>query len=185
MQNEQIEIQPCKKKKDSFLGELIRTIVPTAIITLLFLYLVGQLAIVCGNSMNNTLYDGDVVFMEKITQRFSNLDRFDIVVFDSNLNNHQEFIKRIIGLPGETVRIDENGNIYVDEKLIEENFGKDVMVYAGIASEGVTLKENEYFVLGDNRNNSKDSRFPDLGVVNYYQIKGRVCISLIPFVTIK
>lgn len=185
MQNEQIEIQPCKKKKDSFLGELIRTIVPTAIITLLFLYLVGQLAIVCGNSMNNTLYDGDVVFMEKITQRFSNLDRFDIVVFDSNLNNHQEFIKRIIGLPGETVRIDENGNIYVDEKLIEENYGKDVMVYAGIASEGVTLKENEYFVLGDNRNNSKDSRFPDLGVVNYYQIKGRVCISLIPFVTIK
>lgn len=170
-----------EKTKNSFLGELIRTIVPTAIITLLFLYLVGQLAVVNGNSMNDTLHNNDIVFMEKITQRFSSLKRFDVIVFDSKLKNHQDYIKRIIGLPGETVRIDDNGNIYINDNLLKENYGKETMMYNGIAANGITLGENEYFVLGDNRNNSEDSRFEELGVVNYYQIKGKVCLSLIPF----
>lgn len=130
--------------------------------------------------MNDTLNDGDLIFMEKITQRFGELDRYDIIIFDSNLNQ-QDFIKRIIGLPGETVRIDKSGNIYINEQLIEENYGKEIMIYPGIAEEGVTLGEKEYFVLGDNRNNSEDSRFAELGPINYYQIKGKVCFSIIPF----
>lgn len=140
----------------------------------------GQLAVVCGRSMNDTLNDGDLIFMEKITQRFGELDRYDIIIFDSNLNQ-RDFIKRIIGLPGETVRIDKSGNIYINEQLIEENYGKEIMIYPGIAEEGVTLGEKEYFVLGDNRNNSEDSRFVELGPINYYQIKGKVCFSIIPF----
>lgn len=130
--------------------------------------------------MNDTLNDGDLIFMEKITQRFGELDRYDIIIFDSNLNQ-RDFIKRIIGLPGETVRIDKSGNIYINEQLIEENYGKEIMIYPGIAEEGVTLGEKEYFVLGDNRNNSEDSRFVELGPINYYQIKGKVCFSIIPF----
>lgn len=173
--------QKKENKKDSFLSELIRTVVPTAIITLLFIYLVGQLGVVCGNSMNDSLYDNDIIFMEKITQRFGTLKRFDVIVFNSHLKNEQDYIKRIIGLPGETVRIDENGNIYINDELLVENYGKEAMIYGGIASDGITLKDNEYFVLGDNRNNSEDSRFEELGAINYYQIKGRVCYSLIPF----
>ena len=168
-----------KKIKNSFLKETIRTIIPTAIFTLLFLYLVGQFAIVCGRSMNDTLQDGDLVFMEKITQRFNTLNRFDIVIFDSNQGS--DFIKRIIGLPGETVRIDTNGNIYINDKLLQENYGKEVMTYPGIAEYGITLGDMEYFVLGDNRNNSEDSRFIEVGPISYYQIRGRVCYSLIPF----
>lgn len=173
-----------KGKRTAFLSELIRTIVPTVIITLSFIYLVGQLAVVCGRSMNDTLNDGDLVFIEKITQRFGELERFDIIVFDSKQNN-QDFIKRIIGLPGETVRIDNNGNIFINETLIEENYGKETMIYAGIAEEGITLGDKEYFVLGDNRNNSEDSRFEELGPVNYYQIKGKVFYSIIPFTKVE
>lgn len=168
-----------KKVKNSFLSEMIRTVIPTAILTLLFLYLVGQFAIVCGRSMNDTLQDGDLVFMEKVTQRFGELSRFDIIIFDSNQGS--DFIKRIIGLPGETVRIDANGNIYIYDRMLSENYGKEVMIYPGIAETGITLGDMEYFVLGDNRNNSEDSRFIEVGPISYYQIKGRVCYSLLPF----
>jgi signal peptidase I len=96
--------------------------------------------------------------------------------------NDTLLIKRIIGLPGENVRIDEDGNIYINDEILEENYGKEtIMPYRedggenlGIALEGITLGEDEYFVLGDNRNASKDSRF--IGPVNRKDISGRICI---------
>ena len=123
--------------------------------------------------------------MEKITKTINKLNRFDVIVFDSGLQDNPEFIKRIIALPGEQIRIDENGTIYINGERLQENYGKEIMKYAGIAESTVTLGENEYFVLGDNRNNSEDSRFSYVGVVNISKIKGRVCISLLPFYTVK
>lgn len=164
----------------SFLKETVRTVLPTALITFMFLFFIGQLAVVNGRSMNDTLKDGDLVFMEKITQRFSSLSRYDIIIFDSGINN-QDFIKRIIGLPEEKVQIDNEGKIFINDNLISESFGKETMVYPGIAENGIKLDEKYYFVLGDNRNNSEDSRFEEVGPINYYKIKGRVCYSLMPF----
>lgn len=174
-----------KQKKNSFFKEFFRIVIPTAILTFLFINFVGQLAVVCGNSMNNNFHDGDIVFMEKITQKFGELERFDVIIFDSGLVENPEFIKRIIALPGEQIRIDNKGNIYVNNERLYENYGNEVMVYPGIAESTVTLAENEYFVLGDNRNNSEDSRFSYVGVVNLSKIKGKICLSLIPFSTIK
>lgn len=174
-----------KQKKNSFFKEFFRIVIPTAFITFLFINFVGQLAVVCGNSMNDNFHDGDIVFMEKITQRFGNLERFDVIIFDSGLVQNPEFVKRIIALPGEQIRIDEKGNIYINGERLYENYGKEVMTYPGIAETTVTLAENEYFVLGDNRNNSEDSRFSYVGVVNLSKIKGKICLSLIPFSTIE
>lgn len=172
---------PNNQKKNSFLSEFLRTIIPTALLTFLFICIVGQLAIVCGDSMNDTLSDGDIIFIEKITQRFSTLKRFDIIVFDSGIENKEEFIKRIIAVPGDKIRIDNNGKIYINGEILTENYGKDTMYYSGIATNTITLAKDEYFVLGDNRNNSEDSRFEEIGLVNITQIKGKVCFSIIPF----
>ena len=91
-----------------------------------------------------------------------------------------DYIKRVIGRPGETVRIDKDGHIYVNDELLEENYGKEVIEDPGIAEDGITLGKDEYFVLGDNRNNSSDSRDPDVGAVSKSQIKGKVWLRLRP-----
>jgi signal peptidase I len=142
-------------------------------------YVVGQVQ-VDGPSMNDTLQDEDRLLINKFSYRFRELDRYDIVVFKYAYDTETDYIKRVIGLPGETVRIDEFGNIYINDELLEEDYGKEVMVDPGIAEKGVTLEANEYFVLGDNRNNSSDSRSPDVGVVSKKQIRGTAWLRLSP-----
>jgi signal peptidase I len=142
-------------------------------------YVVGQVQ-VDGPSMNDTLQDEDRLLINKFSYRFRELDRYDIVVFKYAYDTETDYIKRVIGLPGETVRIDEFGNIYINDELLEEDYGKEVMVDPGIAAKGVTLEANEYFVLGDNRNNSSDSRSPDVGVVSKKQIRGTAWLRLSP-----
>ena len=90
------------------------------------------------------------------------------------------YIKRVIGLPGETVRIDNQGDIYINDELLEEDYGREVIEDPGIAEDGITLGADEYFVLGDNRNNSSDSRDPDVGAVSKSQIRGHVWLRLRP-----
>ena len=91
-------------------------------------------------------------------------------------------MKRIIGLPGESVRIDEQGQIWINDELLEENYGKETMEDPGIAAEPVNLRAGEYFVLGDNRNNSIDSRSPDVGIVRKSQILGSAWLRLYPHI---
>jgi signal peptidase I len=123
--------------------------------------------------------NGDNLIVDKLSYRFSEPERFDIVVFPYQYQEKTYYIKRIIGMPGETVQI-KDGMVYIDGEMLQESYGKEVMEYAGVASEPVELGEDEYFVLGDNRNNSSDSRDPSVGNVYRDQIIGKAFIRIWP-----
>lgn len=150
------------------------------VLTYVIITFVGQRTRVDGRSMMNTLSDGDNLIVEKLSYRFGDPERFDIIVFRPYENEKEYYIKRIIGLPGETVQIDEDGKIYINGEVLEENYGAETIRSAGRASELITLGEDEYFVMGDNRNNSKDSRSEAVGNVNRSQIIGRAWVRIWP-----
>ena len=142
---------------------------------------VGQRTQVSGSSMETTLSDGDNLLVDKITYRFSEPKRFDIIVFPFQYDTDTYYIKRIIGMPSETVQIDYDGNIYINGSLLEESYGREVIQNPGIAAEPITLGEDEYFVMGDNRNNSSDSRDPSVGNIHRKDIIGRAWVRIWPF----
>ena len=149
------------------------------VLTWVIITFVGQRTRVDGRSMMNTLHDGDNLIVEKLSYRFSDPKRFDIIVFPPT-GKKEYYIKRIIGLPGETVQIDENGNIYINGELLEENYGAETIQNPGRAAKPITLGDDEYFVMGDNRNNSKDSRSEEVGHVKRSQIIGRAWLRIWP-----
>lgn len=142
---------------------------------------VGQRTVVNGESMYDTLNDGDNLWVDKFSYHFKEPQRFDIVVFPM-YDGEEYFIKRIIGLPGETVRIDHQGNIYINGELLEEDYGYETIEpgMIGRAFEGVTLGDDEYFVMGDNRNESEDSRFDIVGNVKREDLMGKAVFRLWP-----
>ena len=152
-------------------------------LTYLVIAFVGQRTEVNGGSMEPTLSDEDNLIVDKITYRFSDPERFDIIVFPFKYKEKTYYIKRIIGLPGETVQIDQQGNIYIDGEILHENYGKEVIQpdHIGLASQPITLGDDEYFVLGDNRNNSKDSRVSQVGNIKRDDIIGRAWVRIWPF----
>ena len=171
-----------EEKEVSLKKEIISTVLyllAVIALTFLFVQFVGQRTHVNGDSMNATLEDGDNLIVDKISYRFTKPDRFDIVVFPYQYKEDTYYIKRIIGMPGETVQV-QDGMIYIDGEVLEETYGKEVMQYAGVASEPITLGEDEYFVLGDNRNNSSDSRDPSVGNIKEDQIIGKAFIRIWP-----
>lgn len=127
---------------------------------------------VSGSSMEPTFHDGNKLLMEKVSYRFHFPERFDVIVFPRNGNYF--LIKRIIGMPDETVFIDSEGKIFIDGQVLEENYGMEGISDAGLAGKTVTLGENEYFVLGDNRNASLDSRSEKIGNVRLEDIAGKI-----------
>ncbi len=152
-------------------------------LTYLVIAFVGQRTEVNGGSMEPTLSDEDNLIVDKITYRFSDPERFDIIVFPFKYKEKTYYIKRIIGLPGETVQIDQQGNIYIDGEILNENYGKEVIQpdHIGLASQPITLGDDEYFVLGDNRNNSTDSRESQVGNIKRDDIIGRAWVRIWPF----
>lgn len=142
---------------------------------------VGQRTQVSGSSMETTLSDGDNLLVDKITYRFSEPKRFDIIVFPFQYDTDTYYIKRIIGMPGETVQIDYDGNIYINGSLLKESYGREVIQNPGRADEPITLGKDEYFVMGDNRNNSSDSRNPSVGNIHRKDIIGRAWVRIWPF----
>lgn len=141
----------------------------------------GQRTSVIGSSMEPTLSDGDNLIVDKITYRFREPERFDIIVFPYQYTQNTYYIKRIIGLPGEKVRIDEEGRIYINGEVLRESYGKETIVDAGLAAEEITLGNDEYFVMGDNRNDSADSRFVSVGNIKRQNIMGRAWLRIYPF----
>lgn len=140
---------------------------------------VGQRTQVSGESMETTLSDGDHLIVDKISYRFNDPQRYDIIVFPYRLEKNTYYIKRIIGLPGETVQI-VNGYVYINGVQLDEHYGNEVMEEAGLAAEPITLGADEYFVLGDNRNNSQDSRAANVGVIHRDEILGRAWVRIWP-----
>ena len=114
---------------------------------------VGQRTEVEGASMENTLHNGDNLIVDKLSYRFRDPERFDIIVFPFQYQTNTYYIKRIIGLPGETVQIMEDGSIYINGEKMEESYGREVIQpeTIGRAAEPIILGEDEYFVMGDNR----------------------------------
>lgn len=143
------------------------------LITYLVIHYVGQRTQVSGTSMEYTLSDGDNLIVDKISYRFQKPERFDIIVFPFRYEEDTYYIKRIIGLPGETVQIDAAGTIFIDGEALEESYGREIMLDAGQAAEPIKLGDDEYFVLGDNRNVSEDSRSGNIGPISKSMITGR------------
>lgn len=151
-------------------------------------YAFGNQVVVSGNSMSPLLNSDDIVLMNQIALDLGKPERFDIVVFqreDQKMN-----IKRIIGLPGETVQI-QNGQVWINGQVLEEEKRKieidgeiieeeKKIALAGLAENPILLGEDEYFLLGDNRDSSEDSRFANVGGVKEAQIIGKVWFRIYP-----
>ncbi|MBR1471434.1 MAG: signal peptidase I [Lachnospiraceae bacterium] len=173
-----------KKRRAAAIGREILSnslfLLVVLVITLLLVKYVGQRTVVVGESMEHTLQNGDNLIVDKISYRFRDPQRFDIIVFPFEYKDETYYIKRIIGLPGETVRIDAAGTIYINDEVLTENYGAEVMSDPGMAAGGITLGEDQYFVLGDNRNHSSDSRTPAVGLIQKDHIIGRAWIRIYP-----
>lgn len=131
-----------------------------------------------GDSMRPAVLNDDIVLVNRMIYDASKPKRGDIIVFKPNGNeNARSYIKRIIGLPGETVQI-KDGKIYIDGKILEEDYETTAIEDAGTAAEEIDLGGDEYFVLGDNRKNSEDSRMADIGNVKRSEIEGKAWFVL-------
>ena len=151
--------------------EVIPYIVIVVVVVLIRTFIITPVR-VDGNSMKNTLKNGDILLLYKL----SSIDRFDIIVLDEEKDN-EKIIKRVIGLPGETVAI-KKGKIYINDKVIDDEYA-----YGETSDYNkVTLRDDEYFILGDNRLISKDSRY--FGPIKDNEIKGKIVFRLFPFTKI-
>ena len=148
-------------------------IVVTCLVAFVAVWYWGQRVSTVGDSMSPVLKNADVVLVNRIVYNASSPKRGDVIVFKpkGNENSHY-YTKRIVGLPGETVQIVEN-QVYINGKKLEEDYKTTKIDTAGIAGEKVKLGGDEYFVLGDNRNNSRDSRVEDVGNIHKKDIIGR------------
>lgn len=173
-----------KAKKSAFrefIGWVLYILIIIGVTYLLVTY-VGQRTKVSGSSMEPTLHNGDNLIVDKITYRFRDPERFEVVVFPYKYQEDTYYIKRIIGMPGETIQIIE-GYIYINGEKLEESFGLEVIETGkyGIAADPIALGENEYFVMGDNRNHSADSRESSVGVLHGDDFIGRAWVRIWPF----
>ena len=137
-----------------------------------------------GSSMQTTLSDGDQVLVDKLTYRFQQPKRYDVIAFPYRYEQDTFYVKRIIGLPGEKIRIDAQGTIFINEEALEEDYGTETITQPGYAFTPKILDEDEYFVLGDNRNDSVDSRYASVGYVRREEIIGKVFFRIYPFASI-
>lgn len=143
-------------------------------------YFFGVRSSVIGSSMSAQLEDGDEVLINRFSYKFISPKPGDVIAFfpNGNTNTHY-YLKRVIGVPGDIVQI-KDGVVWVNGEKFEETITSASMEEAGIAAEPVTLGEDEYFVLGDNRNNSEDSRFANIGNVKEDYIIGKVWFIITP-----
>lgn len=166
-----------KKRLDPrLLKDVVELLVGGAVAVFLafvIVFSVGMRTSVIGDSMEPALHNGQEILMNRILYRISTPKRGDVIVFlpNGNQNSHY-YVKRVVGLPGETVQIRE-GNVYIDGVLLAESELFDKMIDPGIAQNELLLAGDEFFVLGDNRNSSEDSRSGNIGAVRKDTIVGK------------
>ena len=143
---------------------------------LIIVYCVGMRTSVIGVSMEKTLYSGQQILVNRLSYLFLGPDEGDIVVFTPNGSRNTHFyIKRVVAVPGDTVCI-KDGRLYVNNTIVD--YGYDKIMDAGIAEDIFTLDVDEYFVMGDNCNNSEDSRSGNIGPVSRDMIEGKAWFAL-------
>ncbi len=168
--------QKKKKLNTKLIKDIAETLVGSIVVIFLafvIVFSVGMRTSVIGDSMEPSLYNAQEILMNRIIYKISTPKRGDVIVFlpNGNQNSHY-YVKRVVGLPGETVQI-RNGSVYIDGALLEEDESLDKMIDAGIAQNGIVLASDEFFVLGDNRNSSEDSRSGNIGAVKRNTIIGK------------
>ena len=161
------------------LGSWLLYLLFVVVFSFIIITYVGQRTRVDGQSMETTLQNNDNLIVDKISYRFREPKRFEIIVFPYQYRENTYYIKRIIGLPGETVQVID-GYVYIDGEQLDEHYGNELMESPGIAEDPITLGEDEYFVLGDNRNHSTDSRDATVGVLHRKDLLGRAWIRIWP-----
>lgn len=144
----------------------------------LVIYCVGMTTSVIGISMKPTLENSEKVMINRLAYRLSSPKQDDVIAFvpKGNMNSHY-YIKRVVGTPGDTVQIID-GHLYINQELYDGEEKYDEIAQAGIAANEITLGKGEYFVLGDNRNNSEDSRSANIGLIKKKDIIGKVWLHL-------
>lgn len=168
--------QKKKKLNSKLIKDIFEVLVGSVVAVFLafvIIFSVGMRTSVIGDSMEPTLYNAQEILISRFAYKLSSPKRGDVIVFlpNGNQNTHL-YVKRVIGLPGETVQI-LNGSVYIDGSLLEEDEQYDRMSDSGIAVNEITLANDEYFVLGDNRNSSEDSRSGNIGSVKKNTIIGK------------
>ena len=168
-------------KRSTF--RLIVTIVVTAAIVVILCYIftgvLFNIKVVSGSSMEPYLYNGERVIVDIKVYEKEEVSRYDVIVFDYRYLKDTYYIKRVIGLPGETIQI-KDGKVYINDSQLDDFVDTSILT-PGAAANPYKLADDEYFVLGDNRNNSEDSRFASVGMVKRSNIVGKVWMVIEPF----
>ena len=136
---------------------------------------------ISGNSMQPVLCNNDTVLINKFAYAYSSPKRFDVIAFKTSESAFDKiYIKRVIGVPGDKVLI-KDGKVYINDKQLEDDVFTDNILTAGLAKNELYLNKDEYFCLGDNRNNSEDSRFANIGIIKSENIVGEPWLITSPF----
>lgn len=173
-----------RKRQKSAVVKVILFVLQVAATILLAYFLINvvlEKTSVLGDSMEATLSDGDTIIVNKFAYLFANPKRGDVIVFKQSGKEHDYYdVKRVVGLPGETVQI-VDGAVWINGSPVPEKVNCEKMTIPGLAADALTLEEGEYFVLGDNRNNSEDSRFANVGTIVRAEIVGKAWLRLNEF----
>ncbi|MEZ7892423.1 MAG: signal peptidase I [Candidatus Wallbacteria bacterium] len=170
----------------SLFREVVETIGLAVILAIILRTFVIQAFFIPSGSMENTLLPGDMILVNKFIYYFTDYKHGDIIVFKYPKEPEKDYIKRVIGLPGDTVEI-KNGDIYINDKLTEEKYTKqkaadDIILHASAGADvplsKIKVPEGKLFVMGDNRNNSQDSRF--WGYLPKENIRGKALLIYWP-----
>ena len=148
------------------------------LLAFVLVYCVGMTTSVIGISMQPTLENSEKIMVNRFVYMISSPKQNDVIVFVPNgsVNSHY-YVKRVVGTPGDTVQI-VDGHLYINDELFAYEDKYDEMAHEGIAENKITLKKGEFFVLGDNRNNSEDSRSANIGIINKKNIIGKAWLHL-------
>ena len=179
--SKKIPLPPKPSEKVRHIVTWVFALVFAAVLGALLAVIMLQTVTMQESSMEPTISVGDRYFMNRIIYRVSAPERGDIIAFRTNGSDEAALhIRRVIGLPGETIQI-VDGRILINGEAYREP-GQDfpIMTNAGLAANPVSLENNEYFVLGDNRNNSEDSRYGEIGVINKKYISGKLWFQTYP-----
>ena len=167
-------------QENTFLLNICKTVMDIVMVVLAAYVIVSfacTRTTISGGSMEDTIKNEDTVLINRFAYAFGSPKRFDCIAFEPDaIGSSKLYVKRVVGLPGETIQIKE-GHIYINGNILENDINDTYIVTAGMAINEIHLGEDEYFCLGDNRNNSEDSRFSSIGMIKKEHIVGKVWMA--------